>query len=482
LVADNVAVDFRYDDGEKVFLVVEPEATLRALDGESLEPDHPLVRTLMGLAKGERFIGPDGRQGAINELRHKYVARLHHIIQRYESRFPEIFGIRMVSGDVEQTGGLDEVIADLKMRREWIDREQEQYQKGPWPLEVLAYRVGLDTIEVADGLAMQGVPLKVAIGNEPEREAAACAIRDNAHKGCVLDLLAFWTGWRLQALDVIASICGPIHLPQSLIDRLRARRQMIDLSMKDGLRSVSYEAGKLALTEVAPEKVKEWRDDVDAAIAWAEGNATIRPSMAREALPPALREHLRAGPSGIFDSLVIAEQARILLVTDDLPTREIGRSVVSVESAWTHKVFELALDEKRIDIDTFIRWTAHVISYGHNYIGVTGQALARALLLDAETGQAPGYLFNSLSKVIGGRNADPASHIRACLNCLRDLWLDDGALEYRSRATGLLLEQLIRERYDDHVLMLRAVLHSVRDRPQLLRYILSWMQGHFIVP
>lgn len=480
VVAPDVAVDLHFDDGEKLFLVVEPDANLRRLDDESWEPDHPLVKELMGLAAGASFTDPAGRKAKIVELRHKYVARLHYVMQRHESRFPEISGFRRISVDAERPGGLDELIAELKARHEWFEHEQEQYRNNPWPLGVLAHRLGVDTIEVAGSLESQGIALKVAIGNEPERKAAARAVRDNARKGCVLDLLAFWTAWRLQALDAIAATCGPIHLTQSIMDRLRARRAKIESSSKDGLRSASYEAGTLAIREVPPEVVREWRDDVDRAIAWADTNATICPLMAGQDLPPALREHLRAGRSDIFDSLILAKQVGVLLVTDDLPTRAFSRLVGGGGGAWLHHVFGIALDQNSIDVDTFIRWSAHLVDARQNYISVSGPTLARALRLDAETGEAPGYLFKTLSKMIGGRGAEPRSHIVACLQCLRDLWSDSGMSASRGRATGLLLRQLIRERHDDYAAMLRTVFVRVQDLPQLVEYIQSWARGHFL--
>ena len=106
-VAPDVAIDLTYDDGQKVFFVIEPNAELRRLDTESWEPDHPLARALAGRRKGERFVDPAGREGTITELRHKYVARLHYVMQRHETRFPEIMGFRSVSVDVKEPGGLE---------------------------------------------------------------------------------------------------------------------------------------------------------------------------------------------------------------------------------------------------------------------------------------------------------------------------------------------------------------------------------------
>jgi hypothetical protein len=479
-VALHAAVDLRFDDGEELFVVIEPDANLRRLDNGSWEPEHSLVQLLMGLKAGDKFTDPSGREGTIVQLRHKYVARLHFVMQNHEVRFPEIMGFRSVAIDAEQPGGLDDLIQELKARHDWFKEEQEKYRNGPWPIGVLAHRLGLDTIDIAAGLASQDQPLKVALGNEAERETAAAMIRENERKGCVLDLLAFWTAWRLGALEAIVATCGSIFLPQSVLDRLRVRREKIQFSVKDGIRSARYDNGKVAAIEITPEVVQAWLDDVDRAIAWVEANVTVCPLVAGDQLPSALRDHLRTGRTDLFDSVVLAMQHKVLLITDDLPTREFGRALGFGASAWLHQVFGMAAEQKRIDFDTFIRWSANLVDAGHSYIGVNGQALTRAVRLDAENGEAPGYLFKSLNKVIGGRNAEPRSHVVAVLGCLRDLWMDSTTMSFRQATTGLLLRGLMQERQADYALMLRAVLHYARDLPELTSYIRGWVRGHFL--
>ncbi|MES0057280.1 tetratricopeptide repeat protein [Mesorhizobium sp. M0078] len=480
IVAPNVAVDLNYDDGEKLFLVVEPDSDLRRLDNESWEPDHPLVRALMGLSSGDRFVDPSGRPGQILALRHKYIARLHYVMEHHESRFPEIFGFRKVSIDLEHPDGLNALIAELKQRHDWVKQEQETYSNGPWPLAMFAHRIGVDTIDVAAGLASQGVPLKVAIGNEPERHAAATAVRGNESAGCTLDLLAFWTGWRLKALDAIEATCGRIYLPQSVFDRLLARREQIQSSLKDGLKTARYDNGRIAATEVAPEIVKDWLEDIDKAIAWVETKASVCPLLLTDDLPKELIEFLHGGRSDIFDSVALAIQKQHLLVSDDRPVREFAHIMGWSRSAWLHQVFGVAAERRHIDFDTFIRWSADLVDSGHSYIGVSGVALARSFRIDAAEGKAPGYLYRTLSKVIGGRGAEPRSHILAVLECLRDLWLDGSTYPSRQPATGLLLERLIYER-QDYVPMLRAVQRHVEDLPFLSEYLARWVRGHFLL-
>jgi hypothetical protein len=375
---------------------------------------------------------------------------------------------------------MDDFIAELKAHHDLVKEEEDRYRNGAWPLGMLAHRLGLDTIDVAAGLVSHGIPLKVALGNESERKAAAHAVRENERKGCALDFLSFWTAWRLKALDAVASTCGPIHLTQSIVDRLRERSAKFEFFIRDGLRTARYADGKVALDEATPEGVRQWRDDVNLAIAWAEANATICPLLVSDDLPPMLRDLLRRGGTDIFDVVVLSMNRSILLVTDDLWTRELNRLVGGGGSTWLHQLFSVALEEKRVDLDTFIRWAAHLVNSGHAYIGSTGGAVARSARMDAEEGGAPGYLFTTLTKVFGGKNADPVSHVGACLGCLHEIWTDPGATAYREACTGLLLRRLTQDRHGDYAAMLRAVLHNVQDMPQLVDYMYAWTRGHFL--
>jgi hypothetical protein len=120
VVAPNVAVDIRYDDGQEVFFVVEPDASLRQLDEESWEPEHPLVQTLLGSPNGARFADPTGREGTITQLRHKYVARLHYVMQRHQARFPTADGFRSVPNSI-----------DIELREPTLAQETKPATQSP---------------------------------------------------------------------------------------------------------------------------------------------------------------------------------------------------------------------------------------------------------------------------------------------------------------------------------------------------------------
>jgi hypothetical protein len=194
-------------------------------------------------------------------------------------------------------------------------------------LGVFAHRLGLDTIDAAGWLVSRALTLKVALGDAAERESAARMVRENRGKGCVLDLLAFWTAWQMKALDTVREVGGPISLTQGILDRLRVRRHRIESSASDGSRSADFHNGKIVLIETTPEVIQTALEDVDQAIAWVETNARLCPIVASDELPAELREHLRQGSTDVFESLILAMLHKTLLITDDLPTREFGRAL-----------------------------------------------------------------------------------------------------------------------------------------------------------
>lgn len=481
VVGENAAVDIDYEDGEKQFIVIEPDSSLRRLDGDSWEPDHPLVQRIAKLTIGEQFTNSaNGKSGTIRQIRHKYVAKLHYVLANHEARFPNIAAIRSVQIDVSAPDGLAPLLDELKAKHDWVEQEQENYRKGPWPLAILAHRVGGDTIEVAEGLAAQELPLKVAFGSEAERSAAVKAIASNCTAGCVLDLLSYWTCWRLGALSSLADTCGKIHIVQSTMDQLQARRDRINRSAQTGNKNARYQDGKIAITEVAPEVVQAWLIDVDGAIQWAKANALVCPLIVSEKTPEILREFLREGPPEIFDSLCLAIQKDLLLVTDDMPTRDFARRFGFERSTWLQPVFMVANNKRKIDFETYTRWTSHLIAAGHNYMCVSSQTMIQAVSIDAEDGECPGYFFKQMIRMIGGAAAEPVSHTRVAVEFLRLVWNRQSTLGYREPTTGLLLNQLIRDRNSDYKLILRTVVRVVADVPALVKYLMAWLRGHFL--
>ncbi|MBS0220364.1 MAG: hypothetical protein JSR91_06440 [Proteobacteria bacterium] len=479
-VGPDAAVDLRYDDGSKQFFVIENDVRLRNLDESSWEPSHTLATAIRGLAVGARFAGPDGRGGVVANIRHKYVARLHYVLENYEKRFPTIFGVKQVPVDIGKEGGLDHVIAELQTRRDYVAEEEERYYKGPWPLEAFAKRVGIDPIEAAAGLAAHGRKLKVAVGTADERQAVLGAIARNQKQGCVLDLVTFWTAHRLQALAVLADTCGAVHVTQSVVDRLRERRHRLGEATAEGVSSATLIDGKFAIVRTSAEQVTALRDDMDSALQWITSNATIQPLEVSDNLPGLFRDVIRKDRDAIFYSLALAVQQKLLFVSDDLAIRQVAHAMGAHNCTWLHAVLGVARDAGLVDFDRFVRWSAELAIAGQNFLSVTGDVIAHAASLDFEQGVSLGPRTIALSGLLGGKDAERQSHTDAAARCLLLLWNDSRALPFRRVVTSQVLRAVTRERVNDS----RGILDDLERRsvlfPDLLEYIESWRIGHFL--
>jgi tetratricopeptide (TPR) repeat protein len=479
-IGPDSAVDLRYDDGTTQFFVVESSAQLRSLDESSWEPSHKLAAAVRGLTVGSRFTGPDGRAGLIAQVRHKYVARLHYVLENYEKRFPTIFGVKQVPVDVEREGGLDHMIAELQARRDYVSQEAERYSKGHWPLEAFAKRIGSDPIDAAHGLTAHGHKLNVAVGVIKEREHAHISIVQNKKRGCVLDLFTFWTAHRLGVLDAIHDTCGRVHLPQSVVDRLRQKRGLLEEKVTEGASSAHLVDGKFALVKTAPETIAAARDDLASALQWITERATVMPVELSEELPAALREVLRKDNDALFASVILATHHKLLFITDDLPIRQIAQSL-GAHGTWLHMVLCAAADAHFLEFDKYVLSSSELALAGHNFLSLTGDVIARAAALESIDGSPPpGPRTIALAGLLGGKAADRHSHTAVAIQCFRLLWSDPDTNSYRRPVTSEVLRSLTRQRVNDCYGILDDIEHAAFTLPALLEYISAWRIGHFL--
>jgi hypothetical protein len=370
----------------------------------------------------------------------------------------------------------DEFISKVRGRYDWIAQKIEEYKNGIWPLGILAHQTGTDTIEVSEGLVQLGEKIKVTTGNLEERADAIECIEANAQSGCVLDLYTFWTAYRLQILENIERTCGQIHLPRSVMDALYERREKFSIYLSDGLKSTSWQNGQVAFAETPAEVVVRWHDETGKAMTWAEENAQICPVTIGESFPPLLQEQLRISGSSLCDAIAVALQSKILLLSDDVHIRQMGRFFGHTDSTWIHPVLMTGLAKGHIDADRYIYLFAELIKGGQCHLGLTAPSLAKALLIDVQEGKEPGDLFFTLINLIGGKTADQDSHLRVVEEFLGIIWRYPQLSNVCHTATGLLLTQLVSESDFSYAEIVERLSERLKQYPT---WSGIWKSGHW---
>ena len=172
VVSDDAAVDISYDDGGTAFFIVEPDPELCGKSADSLEPSHPLVRSMWGFSKGAQFVGPTGRIGTITEIRHKVVAQLHRVLRDFGDRFPGVRAFEKLDIGPTEPNGLDNLKELLKKQSDYSKEATAPYGRGEMSLGMLALSLQTDQVEAAARAVSNEGYIKVAVGIATERDAA----------------------------------------------------------------------------------------------------------------------------------------------------------------------------------------------------------------------------------------------------------------------------------------------------------------------
>jgi cellulose synthase operon protein C len=479
------AVDVQFESGKARLVVIEPDARLRSIDADAVEPDHPLARALMGKVVGDAIDEGGDNPGVVVAVRHKFVARMQEVAERFQKRFPSSDGLRSVRIRSGGSEAFSAVESELKARYEFVKGELDRYEGGMVPLAVLSRRLNVDILDVAAGIVAEGVRLKVAPGDPVSREAATKARVEKSGRGFVIDSYTFSIAWSLGILDVLQVALGAISISQASLDSIRDRReQHRSLAAHPGGGSIAYRPeGGIQYSERRSEDANKAIEDCDAQLQWLESNATVVPLLISERVPVALADLAKGGAIDVCDALIIAANEGLLYVSDDLPLRKLGTQLGITASTWLHQVLFDAADSGMLELDRYITATAKLCAAGQDYITVSASHLVRAAELDSSDPQLWGSRRDGLLKSIGGKHADITSHVRVVFEALVGVERAKLSELDKQQFMGRLLEAVVRDRQDDasKIINTLAFFASKRKSPLLLGYMRDWSRGHFLL-
>lgn len=473
VVGQDVWVRLEGDLGQANSFVVE-EGVDRPADGV-ISPAHPTAAAAMGLKVGDSFVTQagfgDDRQWRVAEIKHKYLHALHDVMENFENRFPQAKGfytLTMPEGEIQPA--LDQIRRVSESHRKIADL----YLVQNFPLNLVAMRLGGDTIGFSEYIRSLGFDIRTCVGLEPERLTARSAIIEHRASGAVLDAYAAWTVSTLDAFDVLKAVFGTLVLPQSAIDELRILRNKQELNGQSAM-TVAWHNGQYIRQEHTSEAVAANRASIEEQIARIEAACDVRPATAPDA--PSELASLITDTFGahVLDAIHLAGEGHVL-VSEDMHFRQIGETTSSVPSVWLQAIFAFAKETGRIGHGRYADAILKLAWRRHTHISIDAQTL-RAVLDADDTDDL--LNFQALTNFIGGKNAEIASHLNVAMSFLNDVWRRRHVVELRAmKATGILLSNLIRYREEDWALTLALLKRE--SGPGLRLYLDDWIKGHFL--
>jgi hypothetical protein len=205
----------------------------------------------------------------------------------------------------------------------------------------------------------------------------------------------------------------------------------------------------------------------------------VEPLLLDDRVPALLRDHIGNARTDMLHALTLSIQLDLLFLSDDLPTRQMRLSLAGNAGSPLHAALAVAGDKKLIDIRRYAELTAGLIEWGCDHVSVNHSVLLTALDLDLDAGEAPGKIFKTLIRMLGGKKADAQSHVLATAQFLAALWRYPKYENCRSQASSLILSRMIAGRADFKD-MLGALLVLLRGIARPTDYVAGWVKGHFI--
>ncbi len=220
-IAENTVVCLLIEDGERRFRIEKQK--YRFFEDERLSLESDLGILLIGKRQGEKFKLQEhisSRPVEVKWIKSIYLDAFHRSLEEFNVRFPRANGLLKFSFDPGAPDPMENIRVTIKACIETDRRTLEEYRLKGLPLSFVAGLIGKDSLDVWNGLPGVNVEFQVCRGILPERQEALQIIRKHGKKGCVLDAITLSIVHRLGVEKAVSAVCGPIFIPQSVIDLL----------------------------------------------------------------------------------------------------------------------------------------------------------------------------------------------------------------------------------------------------------------------
>lgn len=482
IVALNMAVGVRREDGNVTPYVIEPDPKLRPTNAY-LSPDHPVAKSLVGKATGEHFELPDRTKAKIIWIKPKEVQALHVVLEEFNNVFPDADGLEKVRIDFSSADSLRPMLERVRERHDAIASVASKYDNDMLPLSFVARLLGSDAVSTALGLASSGHRLRVCQGTEFERRRALRAIAANNRSGCIVDAVTLHFIRRLGLESAVESVCGPIGVVEYSVSRIQRKIHELEDRLDEPSMSVFYRDGQYFREEIGPEQKRAALEIQRADRAWLAEHAQIVPAEGNKDPSVEAGKILEALGSSFFDEVRAAGSSGRILLSEDLPMRTLAETEYGVQGCWLQPVLMAATEKGYITDQEYVGAVLALIDANEEFISVSSGLLVH--LLRGESSHRLPIGFCKAAGCLGGAKADLASHVSVALGVVRRTWNDISlSPTLRQAIVGNLLENLIRDRrQSDAELVLQSFDEFARlvlKNDAIRRYLRDWRHGHFL--
>lgn len=314
--------------------------------------DDPFAQRLIGKRVGDK-IEMESMTGGytliVKEIVSKYVHTQARALKDCDRMFPEnkfLGGLKIDEADL--LGSIQPMLNGLRERRKMVNRLEELYEKGTVPLSILAQLGGGAVFDFWDHARHHsGLKVRVAEGSHVERRKAMRAVSRTSGRA-IIDPATLYGVIGLGLSEIIFSAVPDLMITRSSIDMLQhalAEREVSLGNPESGGVMVALEEG-YTLIERSKEQTDALISQLSQTVDFARRLKIVMPEEGA-ALSPEFEEIFREVAPEVIDTLIVAKEHNVPVVTDDLALSRIIWSE-GLAATWTQVALQEALIAGRI--------------------------------------------------------------------------------------------------------------------------------------
>lgn len=377
VVGADTAVILGVDGRNDIVRVIESAPNPQGRFNE-IAVDDPFAQRLLGKRVGDQ-IEIEGLMGGqtltIKEIVSKYVHAQARSLKDCEEMFPEnkfLGGLTIRDDDL--LGSIQPMLDNLRQMREVGERLEEAYRKGIAPLSFLAQLGGGTVFDFWDH-ARNHPDLNVVVseGSHAERQRALADLTGNDGRA-IIDPATLYGLVGLGLSDTILLALPNLMITRSSVDMLQyaliERQETLGDPNNTGV-MVALEEGYTMIKRTQAQ-VDSLIDQLSQTVDLARQLEIVMPEEGF-ALPAEINELFSKVGLAFADTMIVAKERDIPVLTDDLALRSVIWAE-KIRCSWSQVALQEARTAGRITVDSYVDATLAFLdaTYGYTSIDIEG--------------------------------------------------------------------------------------------------------------
>ena len=387
-VAPDTAVLLTEKEGDgRLIRVLETEPNPQ-IEHDEISPDDSLAKRLIGLKVGDEIeldtIGVGPARYVVAEIRNKYLHAHFRSLERFPIMFPENRAFGSIKIDENKGDDRFKPLFDVvKRRTEFADKVKNLYREGRTPLAIAANIGGKTGFEFWE--AVCGDPdmlFHVTVGSANDYEQAHRILSGN--RRAVVDPITLYGLVRLGIAESVRASFDDLGVVQTTIDLLRRLVQEREQAKGSKQGSLGWDGEHIQMIEFGPDAVDYRISQAQAVLSFAE-SLTRLPAEAPGDISDQAKQLFETLDPAYLDTILAARGDGRILLSDDLPFRQIAAETAPIESIWTQPAVAFAISVGALPPDDHFRVGNMLTEAGYFFTIINCGSLLHALRESAWT-------------------------------------------------------------------------------------------------